>query len=666
MRKNHISDDEREMMKKMPGYIQVYYYHEKVFQVELMTEMMYHAMGGTTEATEAYYDESKEELIHPNDREKLYATMEKSLLSHTELYADLRLRKINEHRYQWYRTGISGKSIGDDEALIYLSFVNISDLQARNVIQQEQSENRDSLLETILNTTQTPIFWKDEHRRFVGANRAFLDYYGFLSQDSIVGKTDEDMGWHPDPMQFKDDEESVLQGTSTYLVHGKCRRRGEIREILASKSPIYCNGRVAGLVGSFIDITDNYRQDRKIATLNDQLNEAVERERLSNRAINEFLSRIGHEIKTPMNAIIGFSHLAIEKTDSMDMKDYLHKIAISGEYLLGIINDVVDLRKIEGGEMTLAPKRCSLHEVLSTVNAMVEPLARARNITYTVKEENIKTHYAVCDQRRVEQILINILNNAVRFTDAGGYVELSIRQETFSDRIKVIFTVKDSGCGMSPEFLLRLFQPFSQENRDPSRYGTGTGLGLAISKRFARLMGGDIVAESSEGKGSVFTATIMVGLCNQEEKDAVRSEVNNAGEDNASLYGKRILIAEDNELNVEVITGLLEQIQIQVDTAANGSEAIEMFSQSQTGDYDAILMDLQMPVMDGYEATEQIRSLERDDATQIPIIAMSADIFEESANTALERGMDGYISKPLNNDQLFRTLKKLINREKNQ
>jgi len=163
----------------------------------------------------------------------------------------------------------------------------------------------------------------------------------------------------------------------------------------------------------------------------------------------------------------------------------------------------------------------------------------------------------------------------------------------------------------------------------------------------------------------VFTATILAGLCNQEEKDAVRSEVNNAGEDNASLYGKRILIAEDNELNVEVITGLLEQIQIQVDTAANGSEAIEMFSRSQTGNYDAILMDLQMPIMDGYEATEQIRSLDREDAVQVPIIAMSADVFEESANTAIERGMDGYISKPFNNDQLFRTLKKLINREKN-
>ena len=479
-----------------------------------------------------------------------------------------------------------------------------------------------------------------------------------------MGKTDEEMKWHPDPGSFMDDEQSVLNGESTYLVHGKCRCRGEVRDILSSMSPIYRNGKIIGLVGSFVDVTERYRQDRKISALNDQLNTALERERISARAINEFLSRMSYEIRTPMNAVIGLSHLAMDKTEENPTRDYLEKIAVSGEYLLGILNDVLDLRKIEGGDITLMPSRCSIHEILNTAGTLTQPLAKSGNVTFTISEEGIRNRYGICDQKRVEQILINLLSNAVKFTDPGGRVELSVKQEFLSDRMRVTFVVKDTGCGMSPEFLVRLFEPFSQENRDPGRYGAGTGLGLAIARRFARLMGGDIIADSREGIGSTFEASVMFGLCSQEEIEQTRKEEQSVQESDTALKGKKVLIAEDNELNIEVATAILEQINIQVETAANGREALDKFNQSQAGDYAAILMDLQMPVMDGYEATQQIRSMNRADASEVPIIAMSADVLEESVRKAMGKGMDGYISKPINHDQLFRTLKKLIRTEK--
>ena len=661
---NHISQEERKVLEKLPGYEQIFYYHDGAFRLELMTEDMYHAVGVSKEDTLQYYENQRDELVHPNDRQKLYDAMHKAMEAEAEECLDLRLRKIGGHRYQWYRTGISIRKLGDDEALIYLSFVNINDLQARNEIQEEEHKSTDLLLETILDTTQTPIFWKDDRRRFAGANRAFLDYFGFSSEEIIMGKTDEEMKWHPDPGSFMDDEQSVLNGESTYLVHGKCRCRGEVRDILSSMSPIYRNGKIIGLVGSFVDVTERYRQDRKISALNDQLNTALERERISARAINEFLSRMSYEIRTPMNAVIGLSHLAMDKTEENPTRDYLEKIAVSGEYLLGILNDVLDLRKIEGGDITLMPSRCSIHEILNTAGTLTQPLAKSGNVTFTISEEGIRNRYGICDQKRVEQILINLLSNAVKFTDPGGRVELSVKQEFLSDRMRVTFVVKDTGCGMSPEFLVRLFEPFSQENRDPGRYGAGTGLGLAIARRFARLMGGDIIADSREGIGSTFEASVMFGLCSQEEIEQTRKEEQSVQESDTALKGKKVLIAEDNELNIEVATAILEQINIQVETAANGREALDKFNQSQVGDYAAILMDLQMPVMDGYEATQQIRSMNRADASEVPIIAMSADVLEESVRKAMGKGMDGYISKPINHDQLFRTLKKLIRTEK--
>ena len=208
---NHISQEERKVLEKLPGYEQIFYYHDGAFRLELMTEDMYHAVGVSKEDTLQYYENQRDELVHPNDRQKLYDAMHKAMEAEAEECLDLRLRKIGGHRYQWYRTGISIRKLGDDEALIYLSFVNINDLQARNEIQEEEHKSTDLLLETILDTTQTPIFWKDDRRRFAGANRAFLDYFGFSSEEIIMGKTDEEMKWHPDPGSFMDDEQSSLR-----------------------------------------------------------------------------------------------------------------------------------------------------------------------------------------------------------------------------------------------------------------------------------------------------------------------------------------------------------------------------------------------------------------------------------------------------------------------
>ena len=370
------------------------------------------------------------------------------------------------------------------------------------------SEHADQLFDKIINTTQDCIFWKDTERRFVGVNQAFLDFFGFDTVDEVVGKTDEDMNWHPDPKPFMEDEIRVLHGESTHNVHGQCIIRGQVREIIATTTPIYDDGVIIGFVGSFMDVTEEQERIAKIerlGKLNDQL---LENEKRANRRMSEFLSRMSNEIKNPMNAISALSFLGMTQDDINVMRSDMRKIYTSSHYLSRLMSDILDIDKIDGGNLSLEPMKTSLDDIVDGVENITRAFAKEKNVEIIVHRNYRANPQVICDLGRTQQMVINLTSNAVKFSDRGDTVEITVISKKQGNHYHISFIVQDEGCGISSSFMPSLFRTFAQEKRNPSKYGTGTGLGLSVSKRLACLMKGDITAESEEGLGSTFTATI--------------------------------------------------------------------------------------------------------------------------------------------------------------
>ncbi|WP_418668495.1 ATP-binding protein [Allofournierella sp.] len=361
---------------------------------------------------------------------------------------------------------------------------------------------------------------------------------------------------------------------------------------------------------------------------------------LASRAKSDFLSRMSHEIRTPMNAIIGMTTLARQHTeDKAAMEGYLGKIDQSSQYLLGLINDVLDMSKIESGKMELAAVDFSLEQLLQEIGDLIAPQMEEKGIAYRT-EVRVQSPWVYGDQLRLKQVLVNLLSNALKFTPQGGEVLLTVRQQ---EQNKVFFSVKDSGIGVSPEDAGRIFRSFEQAGPGIARQYGGTGLGLAISSRLVRMMGGEIRLESEVGKGSdfYFAATLPAGRPRPagEQRPLLSEE--------ELFCGKRVLLVEDNALNMEIAQEILEMKGFVVEQAWDGAEALERFKASAPGWYALVLMDIQMPVMDGLEATKEIRRLARPDAAEVPIVAMTANAFSEDMRKSVESGMNGHLAKPI-------------------
>ena len=648
-----MPDEEKNILEHVPGYLAVFCYNNGKYSLILVSDMLSKVFGESKDEILALYLQNKSEFIHPDDYASMVSIMGQLLMEPENPYeVAVRMQVPPEKNYKLFKGSASGRVVEKDVVLIYINIYEITENfdYDRTGNKLTTLDYNTILLDRILNTTQAMIFWKDRNRRFLGANQAFLDYYGFSSLSDILGKNDEDMGWHPDPEPFKKDEEEVLRGKSTFMVQGECMVNGQVRQIRASKGPVYDNGQIIGLVGSFIDVTEDYNKNNQIKELNEQLEKA-------NDSMAEFISRMSHEMRTPMNAVIGLATLGLDKSEDSLAREYLKKIQASGQYLLGIINDVLDLRKIEGGDIVLDHRPVNFGDVFDAVDTIIRPIAEEKNIEFIMDDSKVNTWNIVGDKIRIQQILINLLNNAVKFTENGGKVSLDVSQEIQADTVETTFIVEDNGCGMSKDFIPKLFHNFSQENRDPSKYGSGTGLGLVISKRFANMMGGDITVESEEFVGTKFTVKLVLELGLQDEETGdTASAWKQRHDDFSILKGAHVLLAEDNAINAEVAQGLLDEVGVVVDIAQNGQMAVDMFSASEEYHYDAILMDVRMPVLDGYEATELIKELPRVDVAYIPIIAMTADVMEDTMLKAKQCGMAGYVSKPIDVHQLFSTL----------
>ena len=388
----------------------------------------------------------------------------------------------------------------------------------------------------------------------------------------------------------------------------------------------------------------------------------------ASRAKTVFLSNMSHEIRTPMNAIIGLDTLALHDAGlSEQTRDYLEKIGASARHLLGLINDILDMSRIESGRVILHKEEFSLGAVLEEINTMVISQCSDKGLHYECRVLSEMDDWYVGDATKLKEVLINILSNAIKFTEAPGSVTMTVRRTAqFEDQSTLCFRVQDTGVGMDQEFLPKIFDPFSQEDGSTkNKYGS-TGLGMAITKNIVEMMNGTISVESEKGVGTVFT--VFVTLKNSEHEEAApaaapgqeTASASGGDEQRPTLAGRRILLAEDIEINAEIMMDVLSMEEIEADHAENGRVAVEMFSASTPGSYSAILMDIRMPEMDGLEAAAAIRALDRPDAKKIPIIALTANAFDEDVQRSLQAGMNAHLSKPVEPDHLYRTLEDLV------
>ena len=635
----------------------------------------------------------------------------------------------------------------------------------------------------------TRVYWSDEFRRMLGYHGP-EDFPDVLESWSVL--------LHPDDrkrvMKAFNETISDYTGRKIYDVEYRLRtkNRGYRWYRAVGKPTRRPDGTPITYVGVFLDITEQKEMMRELAEQRESLSVALEEANRANKAKTAFLSNMSHEIRTPMNAIIGLDRIALNDPGiSATTRDHLEKMGISAQHLLSIINDILDMSRVESGHMVVKNEEFSFPKLLTQVNTIISGQCRDKGLAYECRVKGPVCDYYIGDDMKLRQVMINILGNAVKFTPSGGTVTFVVESVArFNGKSTLRFIISDTGIGMSKEFLPKLFDAFSQEDSSrTNRYGS-TGLGMAITRNIVELMGGTISVESEKNKGTTFTVTVTLTDCDRKDGgkeenvlrtselcvlvidddpiacehaqlvlgqvgvncekalsgaeglkmakvrnarrepynlilvdwrmpdmdglettrriraavgnktpiiiltsynwDEVVYEAREAGVDTfvakplfagvvldefreafqkkntkliretADLRNRRVLLAEDVSVNAEIMMMVLSMREIQVDHAENGRIAVEMFAKHEEGYYDAILMDLRMPEMDGLEATRRIRAMDRPDAKKIPVIALTADAFDEDVQHSMQAGLNAHLSKPVEPDILFKTLESLL------
>lgn len=418
----------------------------------------------------------------------------------------------------------------------------------------------------------------------------------------------------------------------------------------------------------------SWKQNPSEKKTQNQLENRVEKEikeNQFNRAETIFLNSISHDIRTPLNVIIGYTALAsAHVNEAQEVKKYLSKIEAASNHLLLLINDVLDMSHIESGTLKLEHAPVYLPDVLENLKAIIQTDSSAKQLKFCADTKNMVHKNVITDKLRLNQVLLNILENAVKYTRPGGKIYFQIQElkEQEPGFAKYEFRVKDTGIGMSEEFIAHIFEPFSREQTSTVSGIEGMGLGMAIVKKIVDRMDGTIAVKSRQGKGTEVTVILpfkVSGQPNEWEANTRKKivQIQRFSEDKnfENLFkGKKILLTEDNELNREIAVELLKEEGFILDTAEDGTIAVEKMRTAKPGQYDLILMDIQMPIMDGYEATRQIRKLENPETANIPIVAITANAFEEDRQKALEAGMNEHVSKPIDMERLLEIMKKVL------
>jgi signal transduction histidine kinase/CheY-like chemotaxis protein len=425
------------------------------------------------------------------------------------------------------------------------------------------------------------------------------------------------------------------------------------------RTPIFNTSKdaIIGLLGVGRDVSRRVDVENELRSTQVELESAAAAANRASESKSAFLARMSHEIRTPMNAIIGMANIAKRKLqDDKSGRDELlaniHQIEISSAHLLGLLNDILDISKIEAGKIELSEESFNLPKLISSVGGIIRPRCQEKNILFTVNQDNLNFDNYISDPLRLRQVLINLLGNAVKFTPECGEITFDLRQAEHEDgRNKIFFSVNDSGIGIPPSQMDMLFKPFEQLGGHITRQFGGSGLGLSISQSIVQLLGGEIKAQSIEGKGSTFSFELWL-----KEDSSYQEADPQALNDFTSFSGKRALLVDDVEINRIIVMEQLSETGMIIDEAGDGVVAVDKFRSSNIGFYDMIFMDVQMPNMNGYDAARAIRAMDRPDATSVPIIAMTANAFKEDVDQAIASGMNGHMAKPLDAEKLMELL----------
>lgn len=446
--------------------------------------------------------------------------------------------------------------------------------------------------------------------------------------------------------QLKEKETCVLEVTLLSR-NGKARRK-QVRYQ-------YLNREVGIFLVTLTDVEDMVKQEKE---KQEQLSKALLMAREANEAKSSFLASMSHEIRTPMNAIIGLNTIIKEEIDNREqVLDCTEKLDSASKYLLALLNDILDMSRIESGNMTLQHVPFDGDKFWENVNILAKAQADMASVNYLFERKDRVSRVYVGDATRLQQIMINLINNAVKFTPKEGRVSVSVTEQRQADgRAKIQVIVADNGIGISKEFLPKVFDTFTQQYTQNTTTYKGSGLGMSIARNFARMMDGDITVDSTEGEGTSFTVQVLLDIGSESAMKEEREEPSRERD----FTGKRVLLVEDHPLNTLVAQNLLVKRGIEVTHAQNGEEAVRYFAESEVGGFDAILMDIRMPVMDGIEATIRIREMARADAAAVPIIAMTANAYEEDRRRTENAGMNAHLAKPIEPKQLFATLDQFI------
>ncbi|MDR1318055.1 MAG: response regulator, partial [Treponema sp.] len=529
--------------------------------------------------------------------------------------------------------------------------------------QQKKTAEQKILLDTIFSASPDLIWYRNLNGNILAANPRYASLSGRDSKD-LVGMMEEDLIPAEHIPFYQESSRKVLEKRGPSYFEQRLEFADGHMEILDTVlTPISSDGgsEVTGILGFARDVSARVHIEKELRETQKELEKTVREANLANEHKSFFLARMSHEIRTPMNAIIGMTgivkkKLGAERLDLGDININIGQIETSSQHLLNLLNDILDISKIEAGKIELSPETVDLLKLSGAAETIIRPRCEEKNISFEVLFDLPPDKVYQADPLRLRQVLINLLGNAVKFTPEGGKIFFTVaRRESGGEKARVDFLVRDTGIGIPGEAVDSLFRPFEQVGKDTSRKYGGTGLGLAISQSIIRLFGSDIRVKSKLGEGSEFSFSLFLSENDPEEKEKI--DFDNAG---GRLKGRRALLVDDVAINRIITINLLESTGLEIDEADDGDSALEIFKKAPENHYDIIYMDIQMPRMNGYEAAEAIRALNRSDAKTVPIVALTANAFKEDIDRALGSGMNAHLAKPMDPDKALEVSFRLL------
>ncbi len=640
------------------------------YRINLTKNAMKEPLGTTSKGFEEQKPETVDELFEyayehcgTLEDEKAYSdkfSREKLMQSFNEGITNMSL----DHRYymepdrpKWIKTAVSmakNPANGDIEGILYTVDINREKV-LEELLESVAANDYDSIL--LLDASTEEALDIHGGRRLADFGQTFPETFCYdeaLHEYLEKRCADTDVGEIEQKLKIGAVARELMGKRIYHVYYNIYDNVGRRLHKKASFYRIELSGRL--ICNTIQDVTEAFENEEKKSQ---QLHEALQISKHASDAKSEFLTRVSRGIRTPLNSILGLTQIARTEThDPIAVEEYLNSIKTSGTYISGLIDDILDLNQIEDNKLELQPEVIDIREFLHTLDSIMRPRIIEKKLRFCCETRNLITPRVLADKLRLEQIFIKLLENAVRFTPEGGEIRITVSELLRKENTTTLkFVVQDTGLGIAPENYERIFIPFAfGEDNDKSR-NSGMGIGLALTKSYVTAMAGTISVESKEGHGTAFSVTLTLPIAKERSVEFGRLQEKSLPE--TDFTGRKILLVEDHPLNQEIAKKLLEKVGFSVDTASDGQEAVSAFS-DKTKHYDLILMDIRMPVMDGFTATREIRGMDRPDARDIPIIAMTANAFEDDIRRSFEAGMNEHLAKPINPQKLYETLAKFI------